>query len=155
MSENPYQAPLSDPQKATVENPIAANSKVSIKAPAICLIVVSIISILYLLFAFVVNAILVSAPLQMDEAAIEITDHDNFELFSNVFKICCSIVANIVTLIGSINMLQFKNYRFAMVGSIVACIPCCSPCIVLGIPFGIWGLSVLNNEEIRAKFAGN
>ena len=31
-------------------------------------------------------------------------------------------------------------------------IPCCGPCLVLGIPFGIWALVLLNDSRIRPHF---
>ena len=40
----------------------------------------------------------------------------------------------------------------ALTGCILACIPCCSPGCVLGIPFGIWGLIVLNQEDVKRAF---
>ena len=84
-----------------------------------------------------------------------IDEQDNVRMFLELVGAFFAIVANFVILIGSINMLQLKNYRFAMLGSIIACSPCCSPCCLLSIPFGIWSLKVLNNEEVRLKFVAN
>jgi len=39
-----------------------------------------------------------------------------------------------------------------MAAAIVACVPFCSPCVVLGIPFGIWALVVMAKPEVRAAF---
>ena len=34
-------------------------------------------------------------------------------------------------------------------------VPCISPCCLLGLPFGIWALSVLNKPHVQAAFKRN
>ncbi|MBI1345227.1 hypothetical protein GC163_02945 [bacterium] len=58
-----------------------------------------------------------------------------------------------LVLFGAYCMQTVRNYGMAMTGAIVACIPFCGPCLVLGIPFGIWSLVVLNNAEVKSAFA--
>jgi hypothetical protein len=58
------------------------------------------------------------------------------------------IVMNSVVIVGAYNLQNLKKR------SIICCIPCCSPCIILGIPFGIWALVLLNNPEIKPHFEG-
>jgi len=53
---------------------------------------------------------------------------------------------------GSIAMLRLRGYSNAMVAAVLAVIPVCSPCFVLGIPFGIWAIIVLKRAEVRARF---
>ena len=53
---------------------------------------------------------------------------------------------------GSLQMMKLKNFPLSMATSIVAMIPCISPCCLLGLPFGIWALVVLNKPEIKAAF---
>jgi hypothetical protein len=55
---------------------------------------------------------------------------------------------------GSIAMLRLQGYRNAMTGAVLAVIPVCSPCFVLGIPFGIWAIVVLLRTDVRARFQG-
>lgn len=44
-------------------------------------------------------------------------------------------------------------YNIAMAGAIISVIPCLgSPCCILGIPFGIWALVVLNDPAVKAGF---
>ena len=57
-----------------------------------------------------------------------------------------------VILFGAVRMSQRRNYALARVACVVAAIPCCGPCLVLGIPIGIWGLVVLARPEVRASF---
>ncbi|MEM9410722.1 MAG: hypothetical protein AAGA30_06385 [Planctomycetota bacterium] len=53
---------------------------------------------------------------------------------------------------GAICMLRLKNFRLAYLSSIVALIPCITPCIIAGIPFGIWSLALLSKPEVQKKF---
>jgi hypothetical protein len=49
-------------------------------------------------------------------------------------------------------MKNLQSYGLAMTASIVAMIPCISPCCILGLPFGIWALVILNRPEVKAAF---
>ena len=161
MSENPYDAPAEDGaslNQYSAESSAGSEREVSTKAPAICLLIISIISISVTLFGLVGFSIATSSLLGLDDELVNevlIDEQDNVRMFLELVGAFFAIVANFVILIGSINMLQLKNYRFAMLGSIIACSPCCSPCCLLSIPFGIWSLKVLNNEEVRLKFVAN
>ena len=64
------------------------------------------------------------------------------------------IVMDILVIVGAYNLMKLKKFSMAMTGAVIACIPCCGPCIVLGIPFGIWALVLLNNPEIKQHFEG-
>jgi hypothetical protein len=54
-------------------------------------------------------------------------------------------------LFGAIRMMTLKSYGLAVVSNIFAMIPY-SPCCLLGVPFGIWGLVVLMKPEVKAAF---
>lgn len=45
-----------------------------------------------------------------------------------------------------------RMYAMAMLACILASIPCCSPAFILGMPFGIWGIVVLANEDVKRSF---
>ena len=62
------------------------------------------------------------------------------------------IVMDILVILGAYNLMNLKKYSMAMTGAVIACIPCCGPCFVLGIPFGIWALVLLKNTEIKPHF---
>jgi phage FluMu protein Com len=49
-------------------------------------------------------------------------------------------------------MRNLQSYRFAVGASVLAMIPCISPCCALGLPVGIWSLTVLWNEEVKRAF---
>lgn len=48
------------------------------------------------------------------------------------------LVFDMLVIVGAYNLQKLNKYGLAMTGAIIACIPCCGPCFVLGIPFGIW-----------------
>jgi hypothetical protein len=54
---------------------------------------------------------------------------------------------------GALRMRQLRSYGLAVAAAILSLIPCLgSPCIVLGVPFGIWALVVLVNSDVRQAF---
>lgn len=62
------------------------------------------------------------------------------------------LLADTLVILGAIALHRLRNFPLAMTGIIVSLIPCLSPCLVLGMPFGIWGLVVLLSSEVREEF---
>jgi len=60
-------------------------------------------------------------------------------------------ILGILVTAGASCMLARKLRGLAIAGNIAAMIPC-SPCCLLGIPFGIWGLVVLLNADVKDAF---
>jgi len=54
---------------------------------------------------------------------------------------------------GASKMQSLTSYQFAFTAAILAMVPCLSPCCLLGLPFGIWALVVLNKPEIKSQFS--
>ncbi len=71
-----------------------------------------------------------------------------------LFVICVAgLIIDAIIAYGAIKMMKLESYGFAVAAAILAIIPCLSsPCIVLGLPFGIWALVVLMNPEVRKGF---
>jgi hypothetical protein len=61
-------------------------------------------------------------------------------------------LTTLLTLYGANEFRRLGNRSAARTAAILACIPFCTPCIVVGIPFGIWGLMVLSQSDVRAAF---
>ena len=53
---------------------------------------------------------------------------------------------------ASIEMRNLRNWGLAMAASILAMVPCISPCCIIGLPMGIWSLVVLQRPDIKAAF---
>jgi hypothetical protein len=62
------------------------------------------------------------------------------------------LVMSVLTLMAGIRMLQRRSYGLVMTGVIIGMVPCLSACCCTGLPFGIWALVVLSNEEVRKSF---
>jgi hypothetical protein len=54
---------------------------------------------------------------------------------------------------GALKMMRLESYGLAVAAAVLSVIPCLSsPCIALGVPFGIWSLFVLMEPETRSAF---
>jgi phage FluMu protein Com len=62
------------------------------------------------------------------------------------------VAMSIIILIGARKMKRLEGHTFAMAAAIIALVPCISPCCLLGLPFGIWALVVLNDPSVKAAF---
>ncbi|MFN4905316.1 MAG: hypothetical protein ACK5EO_16350 [Planctomycetota bacterium] len=54
--------------------------------------------------------------------------------------------------IGGAKMAFLESYPLARVAALLACIPIITPFIIIGIPFGIWGLILLNDPRVKAAY---
>ena len=58
----------------------------------------------------------------------------------------------VLILFGAVKMKNLEYYGLSIAASIVAMLPCVSPCCLLGLPFGIWALVVLSDPTVKASF---
>jgi hypothetical protein len=54
---------------------------------------------------------------------------------------------------GAVQMRKLKSHGLALTISILAMLPCFSPCCILGLPFGIWALTVITKPEVKSQFS--
>jgi phage FluMu protein Com len=54
--------------------------------------------------------------------------------------------------ICALKMKNLSSYALAMTGSILSIAPCTWPCCLLGFAFGIWGIVVLSDANVKAAF---
>jgi uncharacterized membrane protein YfcA len=57
-----------------------------------------------------------------------------------------------VIIYGVMRMKELENYKWSVISSILAILPI-SPGCLLGVPFGVWALSVLLRKEVKKAFA--
>jgi hypothetical protein len=55
-------------------------------------------------------------------------------------------------MIGSIQMLRVRMRGLAVTASVLAMLLVWPGCCLLGLPFGIWSMIVLNQPEVRRAF---
>ena len=126
-----------------------------VKGPAIGLKVTAIVGLVLVVVGLVVNVMTLSG---FHIGLQQIYDPQMQKLFNTLgggLGIVQDIIGGIVgviVLIGAAKMQKLQNYQFALTASIVAMVPCISPCCVFGLPFGIWALVVLNKPEVKSQF---
>jgi len=69
-----------------------------------------------------------------------------------LFFIIPTTLASVLVFFGALSMRRGLHYRFALATSFLACFPCMSPVVFLGIPFGFWALTVLTRSHVRSAF---
>lgn len=136
----------------TISTPMASSPGAAemVNGPAVGLIVTAVLGlvaqVLSLIFNLAGASFLASARMPK-------------EAFSNMFSGALGVAAGVlgiavglVILVGAMKMKKLENYGFAMAASIIAMIPCFSPCCLLGLPIGIWALVVLSKPEVKSAF---
>jgi hypothetical protein len=63
-----------------------------------------------------------------------------------------SLIFSVLIIVGAIKMKRLESHGLAMAAAIIAIIPCFSPCCLLGLPFGIWALTALDDAQVKAAF---
>ena len=111
--------------------------------PAIGLMATAILGLMFALFCVIVG------PVALEDAADAEEKADAIRL---IIAGPIELIASLVVLVGSIAMLRLRNYNLAMAGSVVALVPCMSPCCFVGIPFGIWGMIILSQPDTKHAF---
>jgi hypothetical protein len=132
--------------------PNAAAAAAKVKGPAISLIVIAALGILGQLGSMVANlAGMRSMPADLPP---------QYERWVTMMSGGLGVLATVIALaiggliiFGAMKMMNLQNYGLAMAASIVAMIPCLSPCCCLGLPIGIWSIVVLSNAEVKASFS--
>ena len=77
------------------------------------------------------------------------------QMFSGGVGIVAGIIGiavGIVILVAAGKMKKLEGYGLAVTASVLAMIPCVSPCCLVGLPIGIWSLVVLMNEDVKSAF---
>jgi hypothetical protein len=129
----------------------------AIKGPAIALKVTAILGLVMVAIGLVMNMMsLTGHPITF---GLQRMGDPNMQKMFNQLGGGLGIVQGliggaigIVILMGASKMQRLENYQFAMTASVLAMLPCLSPCCLLGLPFGIWALIVLNKPEIKSQF---
>ncbi len=118
-----------------------------VNAPAIGLIVVAILGFLVQVAGLIFRLFFSALAARQTEAWPA--------MFSGSLTIVTSIIGILVSgliLLGGIKMKNLENHGLAMTASIIAMIPCISPCCLLGLPIGIWCVVVLSKPEVKSAF---
>ena len=61
------------------------------------------------------------------------------------------LAAPLLIIAGAIQMLRLRSYFMAKLAAILSLVPC-GCCFLISLPFGVWGLIVLNDPSVRGAF---
>ena len=129
-------------------------------APAICLLITGILWLLFALFRTAITMAAGGPEALAKENAFQPQNRQDKEFQKNLQQVTvgaewvgliCGPIIGILVTGGAACMLGRKLRGLAIVGSIAAMLPC-GPCCLLGIPFGIWSLVVLQNADVADAF---
>ena len=139
-SDNPYQTP-------DVNEYATATAAQRLSGPATALIVTGVLGIIAQVLAAVANV----AQINMVPRG-EVVAPVMFGTGISLAMGAVYIGLGVLVIVGATKMKNLENYSLAMASAIVALVPCISPCCLLGLPFGIWALVVLNDSSVKAAF---
>jgi hypothetical protein len=133
--------------------PAALNNKPrdQVSGPAVGLLVTGIIGAVFSLVGFISLAVGTSLNHFWIEEFPEYVEkfyERSFALGSSLLEVL--IAAFIVY--AALKMKELQQWGFAVAASILAMLPCISPCCVIGLPIGIWALVVLMRPEVKSAF---
>ena len=121
-----------------------------VKGPAIGILVTAGVGGLWSLATLAMNLLGAGmAPLAGQEGEVWV------EMVSGVYGAAVSLVGLGVAgflVWGGLKMMRLESWGIAMAACILALVPCVSPCCLIGLPFGIWGLVVINDQAVKQAF---
>jgi len=142
-------SPSTPPATPAIPSP-GPDAAERVQGPAIGLIVVAVLGVLLQITSLIFNL-----------AGASILTHTQMprEAWANMLSGPIAVVSSIIAILlsgviffGAMKMKKLESYGLAMAASIIAMIPCFSPCCLLGLPIGIWALVVLSKPEVRSAF---
>lgn len=149
MSDNPY-LPSNLPGHNPGSPPPVPNARERLNGPGLALMITAGIFIGLLVLALIMNIVLVATGNAANLGRQGISG-EMVVGFRIVFGLLL-IVINVIIFKGGKSMRELENYSSSRLAAILALIPCCGPCYLLGIPFGIWALVVLGDQSVKASF---
>ena len=126
--------------------------KSRLMGPAVGMIVVGIIDLLLHLFNLLYYGMAGTAGIAifMEQQKPE----SSILMAVGAFGLCLALFGILTggfLIYAGIKTTQLKSHRVAMIGCIVLMLPMVNCCII-GLPFGVWGLMVLNDLQVREAF---
>ncbi len=122
----------------------------AVAIPAVILMVLAGLGIVWSLFWLVV---------QLGGVVVGgVTDQSASQYVGATFTLIILVVSLAIDgllFYGAYNMKSLKNYTFAVIGAVLAIIPCYWSCCCIGMPFGIWAIIVLMKPEVKMAFESN
>jgi len=136
-------------EKSSPKSAISPSQQVS--GPAIGLLVTGIIGAVFSVIALI--------SISIGTGLSTLWDYEFAEKYVNLYEGAAGMGSSFVGILvaafiiyAALKMKELTQYGFAMAASVLAMIPCVSPCCLIGLPIGIWCLVVLTRPEVKAAF---
>jgi hypothetical protein len=123
-----------------------------IKGPAIGILVTAVVGGLWALASLAMN-LLGAGLAPMAGGSEEIWVQATSGVYGAVMSLIGLGVAGFLVW-GGLKMMRLESWGIALMACILAMVPCVSPCCLIGLPFGIWGLVVINDQAVKQAFRG-
>lgn len=131
----------------------ASDAMQQVQGPAIGLIVTAVLGFLVGVSSLLMNA------LGLTLGAAGIGETDDVPAWANmlsggvgIMSSLLGLVMSVIILLGALKMKKLESYTFAIIATVIAMVPCISPCCLVGLPIGIWALVVMNKPEVKSAF---
>lgn len=131
--------------------PTAKDAYNQVSGPSVGLLVTGILGAIFSLTGLILSTV---------ETGIESIMADKFseeyaELAEGAAGIALCFVGLLVSafiIYASLKIKELNQWGLCVAASIIAMIPCISPCCIVGLPIGIWCLVILTKPEVKAAF---
>jgi len=156
LVENPYRSPSGYAFQGPFASPfsdVQAYAASRLAGPATGLIVTGSIALALQVIYFVALGV----ALWFSPEGMAAHGGDNLMEFLSTGIVGAQLVGcalSVLVILGAVRMKRLESYGFAMASAIIAMVPCISPCCVLGFPFGLWAIIVLQEGHVRTAFRG-
>jgi len=133
-----------------------------LKVPAILLVILGALGLLFTVMGPFLKATLMETMLQFFEkmnvqlpadqkAQMEAAKTAGLGL-GDLFSLTLGLVVNSVILVGGLKMMKLQSWGLALASAILVMLPCGSCCCLIGLPIGIWAVIQLNKPEVKSAF---
>jgi len=133
---------------------VVVDPSAQVSGPSIGLLVTGIVGGIFSFLGLIMSFLGTSLSSLMADR-VEDFDDRYAQIFEGAAGIATSLIGILVAafiIYAALKMKNLSQYGLCMVASILAMIPCISPCCIIGLPIGIWCLVVLTKPEIKAAF---
>ncbi len=139
---------MSEEQKPVVTTPEASDQ---VSGPSVGLLITGILGGVLSLIGLILN--LVQTGIESVKAHRYIGGYADLAAGAAGVAFCFVglLVAGFI-IYASLKMKEFTQWGLCVAASIIAMIPCISPCCIVGLPIGIWCLVVLTKPEVKTAF---
>jgi len=130
---------------------IPSDASRQVSGPATGLLVTGIVGIFFAALALIGSILGMGiAPFLRDEIPERYAEFWEGSVGAASAVVGLAVAAFII--FAALKMRELKQWELSLAASIVAMIPCVSPCCILGLPIGIWALVVLLRPEVKEAF---